>query len=88
MNKLIDIYNNRPIRMYLIDANTLKKTGKKRDYPSVEHFLKYGADTFKRYNREINYRSTPTHTRALVCFWSEKGKYEEIPNDLILKYIK
>lgn len=87
MNKLVEIYNNRPIRMYLIDADTLKKTGKKRDYPSAEHFLKYGLDTFERYNRNIYYDNSPTNTRALVCFYSETGKWQEIPNELILKNI-
>lgn len=88
MNKLVEIYNNRPIRMYLIDANSLKKTGKKRDYASVELFLKYGVDTFERYNRDIYYDKSPTNTRALVCFMSETGKWQEISNELILKYLK
>jgi len=87
MNKLIEIYNNRPIRLYLIEADTLKKTGKKRDYATVELFLKYSIETFKRYNRETYYDNSPTNTRALVCFMSEIGKWQEIPNELILKHI-
>lgn len=87
MNKLVDLYNNRPIRLYLINSNTLKKIGKKRDYPSTRHFLKYRIETFERYNREKDYLNKPINTRALVCFYSETGKWQEIPNDLILKSI-
>lgn len=87
MNKLVELYNNRPIRLYLINSNTLKKTGKKRDYASVELFLKYGVDTFNRYNQEFYFTNEPTNTKALVCFMSETGKWQEIPNELILKNI-
>lgn len=87
MNKLVEIYNNTPIRLYLINSKTLRKTGKKRDYASVELFLKYGINTFERYNMELDYLQQPTERRALLCFMSEIGKWQEIPNSLILENI-
>jgi len=38
------------IRLYLVDKNTNKKTGKKRDYASLDLFYKYSDETYDRYN--------------------------------------
>jgi len=66
-----------PLRLYLVDSVTGKCTGKKRDYPSEAHFIKYGRETYERYNREYYYTDKPTHTKAKLCFLNEEGKWEE-----------
>lgn len=64
-----------PIRLYLVDRVTGKKTGKKRDYASIETFNKYGLETYDRYNREFSLNGNPTGTKAEVRYFS-KGKWE------------
>lgn len=86
MNKLIELYGDRPLRLYLMNLKTNKSTGKKRDYANMETFLKY-SDTFKRYNDDMTWFSEPSYTYAKLCFLNESGKYQEIPNELILKHI-
>lgn len=57
-----------PIRLYLVDSKTGRKTGKKRDYPSVDHFNKYGIDTYERYNQSEYFTGRPTGTKAEICY--------------------
>lgn len=58
---------------------------KKRDYANMETFLKYGIDTFKRYNDTPKWNGE--NTIARLCFFNEQGKYQEIPNKIILENI-
>jgi len=87
MNRLVNIYGERPLRLYLFNVDKNKCTGKKRDYANMETFLKYGIDTFNRYNLEFDIFKRPTKTKAKLCFLSTDGKYTEIPNKLILENI-
>ena len=76
-----------PYRLYLVDRETGKCTGTKRDYPSHQHLIKYAKETFERYNREFYFNDTPTHTRAKLCYLNEENKWEEI-NEEFLGVIK
>ena len=64
-------------RLYLVNTKG-KCTGKKRDYPSLEHFRKYGIETYERYNRSHYYTGYPTDLRAKLCFLNESLKWEEL----------
>jgi hypothetical protein len=68
-------------RLYKVDSKTGKSTGKKRDYPSEEHFLKYGLETYERYNREYYFTNKPTETKAKLCFLNENNKWEEVSEE-------
>lgn len=63
------------IRLYKINKSG-KKTGTKRDYPSEEHFLKYGKETYERYDKRF-FGLTPTETKAELCFLNELNKWEK-----------
>lgn len=65
-------------RLYLVNRETGKSTGKKRDYPSHEHLIKYAQETFERYNREFYYTDTPTELKAKLCFLNNENKWEEL----------
>lgn len=69
-------------RLYLVNRETGKSTGKKRDYPSKEHFLRYAKETYERYNREFNYRDQPTGLRAKLCFLNDQNKWEEVSEEI------
>lgn len=78
-------------RLYLIDKETGKTTGKKRDYPSEEHFKKYGIETYNRYNW---YHDRPEHhesgwykTKAKLCFLNENNKWQEVEPEELNKLI-
>jgi len=66
--------------LYKIYSDTGKCTGAKRDYPSEEHFKKYGLETYERYNRIFYYTEKPTGTKAKLCFLGENNKWEEVTN--------
>lgn len=85
MNKLIEIYGIKPLRLYEFNVDKNKFTGKKRDYANMETFLKYGIDTFKRYNESPKWNGE--NSIAKLCFLNESGKYQQIPTELILKNI-
>lgn len=72
-----------PLRLYLVDRQTGKKTGKKRDYPSVDHFNKYGMETYHRYNREFWYNNEPTGLKAEICQLIG-GKWIPIEGELLV----
>lgn len=65
-------------RLYLVNSKTGKKTGKKRDYPSLEHFYKYGIETYQRYNREEYFRNVSTGLKAELCFLNNLNKWEKV----------
>lgn len=65
-------------RLYLVDRETEKCTGKKRDYPSYTHLIKYAKETFKRYDREFYDLNRPTGLKAKLCFLNEDGKWERV----------
>lgn len=71
-----------PIRLYLVDRLTGKKTGKKRDYASIDNFNKYGIETYERYNRELNIFNEPTGTKAEMCYY-EDGKWVKVSDGVL-----
>lgn len=73
----------RPYRLYLVERETGKCTGKKRDYPSHRHLIKYAKETFERYDREFYFDGTPTYTRAKLCYLYEDNKWEEIHEEFL-----
>lgn len=75
------------LRLYKVDSLTGKKTGKKRDYPSEEHFIKYGLETYERYNSEFNYWDEPTGTKAELCFLNESNKWEKLSAEELKKIL-
>lgn len=75
-------------RLYLVNSNTLKKTGKKRDYPSLEHFKKYGMETYERYNRSEYYTGRPTGLKAELCIFGNDQKWHKLSDDELTKIIK
>lgn len=68
-------------RLYLVDRETGKSTGKKRDYASTELFLKYGVETYERYNREFYYSDRPTNLKAKLCYLDENNKWIELSKE-------
>lgn len=68
-------------RLYLVNLITLKKTGKKRDYPSLEHFKKYGLETYERYNRSEYYTGVPTNLKAELCVFGDDQKWNKLSED-------
>lgn len=54
----------------------------KRDYLSKEHFLKYGLETYERYNIKDYGGGGLTGTEAKLCFLNEKNKWEEVGQEL------
>lgn len=85
MKKLVELYGVKPLRLYEFDIDKNKTTGKKRDYANMETFLKYGIPTFHRYNRKKRWDNI--NSRSKLCFLNELGKYQEIPNELIIKHL-
>ena len=80
-------------RLYLIDAETGKCSGKKRDYPSEEHFIKYAEKTYKRYNDYTFYSGRAnTKGKAKLCFLNGDLKWKEVSqeklNELLNKWKK
>lgn len=75
-------------RLYLVNRETEKCTGKKRDYPSYKHLMEYGEDTFKRYDYEFYYSGRPTGTKAKLCFLNEDGKWEKVSEEDLEKIKK
>lgn len=74
-------------RLYLVNATTLKKTGKKRDYPSLEQFQKFGIETYKRYNRSEYYTGTPTNLKAELCVFGDDQKWHKLSDDEVSQII-
>ncbi len=74
-------------RLYKIDSKTGKCTNKKRDYPSEAHFIKYGLQTYKSYNREFYFTNQPTGTKAKLCFLNDDNKWEEVDKEYLNKLI-
>lgn len=74
-------------RLYKIHSDTGKKSGAKRDYPSEEHFLKYGQETFERYNSKALYNKGQ---EAELCFLNSSNKWEKLGkkelNELLSKF--
>lgn len=87
MNILVNIYSDRPLRLYLVSKETGRSMGKKRDYANMETFLRYGIHAFKRYDADFDIFKRATKTKAKLCFLNESGKYQEIPQKLILENI-
>ena len=81
-----------PYRLYLVHKDTGKCTGKKRDYPSEEHFKKYGIDTYKRYNwyhdRPEHHKSEWYRTKGKLCFLTDNNKWEEVDQETLNKLLK
>lgn len=75
-------------RLYRIYSDTEKCTGAKRDYPSEQHFKKYGLETYERYNRTFYYTENPTGTRAKLCFLNVNNKWEEVDNEKLGELLK
>jgi len=75
-------------RLYLVNATTLKKTGKKRDYPSLEHFQKYGMETYERYNRTEYFTGRPTGLKAELCVFGDDQKWHKLSDEQINTIIK
>lgn len=75
-------------RLYLVNATTLKKTGKKRDYPSLEHFKKYGLETYERYNRSEYYTGVPTNLKAELCVFGYDQKWHKLSDSVVSEIIK
>jgi hypothetical protein len=76
------------LRLYKVDEVTGKCTGAKRDYPSKEHFIKYGLETYERYDREYYSENRPTGTKAKLCFLNENNKWEELHKSIVEEIIK
>lgn len=74
-------------RLYKVCSETGKCTGKQRDYPSEQHFLKYGLETYERYNREIYFTNQPTGTKAKLCFLNDKNKWEQVAEELLIRLL-
>ena len=72
-------------RLYLVDRETGKCTGKKRDYPSKEHFKKYGLETYASYNAEFWWRDKPTGKKAKLCYLDENNKWVETTEEMRTK---
>lgn len=70
-------------RLYLVNSRTGLKTGKKRDYPSLDHFYKYGIETYKRYDRREWFTGEPTGLKAELCFLNERGRWEKVEDKYI-----
>lgn len=70
-----------PLRLYKIYSETGKCTGAKRDYPSEQHFIKYGRDTYEGYNWSHYYSGEPTGTKAKLCFLNAENKWEQVSED-------
>lgn len=75
-------------RLYKIYSDTGKCTGAKRDYPSEEHFKKYGLETYERYNRSFYYTENPTGTKAKLCFLTDNNKWEEVSKEELERLLK
>jgi len=69
-----------PLRLYSVCRET-NRVLKHRDYPSEEHFKKYGLPTYQRYNREFSYNNRPTNEKARLCFLNDNLKWEEVSAD-------
>ena len=69
-------------RLYLVDRQTGKCTGKKRDYPSEEHFKKYGLETYKRYDSFQYLRSSINETTPKLCYLDENNKWKETTEEM------
>lgn len=72
-----------PYRLYLVNTLTGRKTGKKRDYASLQHLKLYGKDTYERYNMEYYFTNNRTNTRAELCFLNDENRWEVIPQESI-----
>jgi len=68
-------------RLYLVDKNSGKSTGKKRDYVSDEHFKKYGIETYNRYKKYIE-------TKPKLCILNEKNKWKEVDKETLNKLLR
>lgn len=77
------IKENTSLRLYLVNTKTGNKTGKKRDYPSLEHFYKYAKHTYERYDRREWYNGEPSHQKAELRFLNDDGKWELVPEMLL-----
>jgi len=77
-----------PYRLYLVNTLTGKKTGKKRDYPSLEHLRLYSKETYERYNREHYFTDTPTNTKAELCFLNGYNKWELVSEEDMKNILK
>jgi hypothetical protein len=69
-------------RLYQVNKITGKCTGKKRDYPSEEHFKKYGKETYDRYDSMSNYRDKTITFKAKLCYLDENNKWKELTNEM------
>jgi len=78
------LQENNVFRLYLVNRTNEKCTGKKRDYASKSIFLKYGIETYERYNKEFYYKDKPTNLKAKLCFLNKHNKWQKL-NDLELK---
>ena len=75
------IKNNMVLRLYLVNTIKGTKTGKKRDYPSLEHFYKYGKETYKRYDRREYFTGEPSGLKAELRFLNEFSKWQLFEED-------
>jgi hypothetical protein len=69
-----------PLRLYLVNRETGRCTGKKRDYPSEEHFKKYGRETYHRYNAMFDFHLQEKY-KAKLCFLNDQNKWEEVSQE-------
>ncbi len=70
-------------RLYLVYKDTGKCTGKKRDYPSEEHFIKYGIETYERYNADYYWKRGDKKVKAKLCYLDGNNKWAEVAEEVL-----